>query len=151
MKATRRYAAGLAAVVATAASLLAVTGLGAGAAGASSFPAFVAPLHHITTLASTVPANGDVNPYGVAVIPRGTGHLGRGNILVSNFNNKANVQGTGTTIVQITQSGRPGSASAGTARCMWPIRWRTGSRLSLARYSGSPTRAGASPSARVTP
>jgi hypothetical protein len=105
MKATRRYAAGLAAVVATAASLLAVTGLDAGAAGASSFPAFVAPLHHITTLASTVPANGDVNPYGVAVIPHGTGRLGRGNILVSNFNNKANVQGTGTTIVQITPHG----------------------------------------------
>ena len=73
MKATRRYAAGLAAVVATAASLPAATGLGAGAAGASSFPAFVGPLHHITTLASTVPANGDVNPYGVAVIPRSTG------------------------------------------------------------------------------
>ena len=105
MKATRRYAAGLTAVVATAASLLAATGLGAGAAGASSFPAFVAPLHHITTLASTVPANGDVNPYGVAVIPHGTGHLGQGNILVSNFNNKANVQGTGTTIVQITPHG----------------------------------------------
>src|SRR5437773_1696867 len=106
MKATRRYAAGLAAVVATAASLLAVTGLGAGAAGASSsFPAFVAPLHHITTLASTVPANGDVNPYGVAVIPHGTGHLGHGNVLVSNFNDKANVQGTGTTIVQITPHG----------------------------------------------
>ncbi|HEX3312815.1 MAG TPA: hypothetical protein VHS32_41775, partial [Streptosporangiaceae bacterium] len=105
MKATRRYAAGLAAVVATAASLLAVTGLDAGAAGASSFPAFVAPLHHITTLASTVPANGDVNPYGVAVIPHGPGRLGRGNILVSNFNNKANVQGTGTTIVQITPHG----------------------------------------------
>ena len=54
---------------------------------------------------STVPANGDVNPYGVAVIPHATGHLGRGNILVSNFNNKANVQGTGTTIVQITPHG----------------------------------------------
>src|ERR1700745_720421 len=105
MKNTSRSGAGRAAVVATAASLLAATGLGAGAAGASSFPAFVAPLHHITTLASTVPANGDVNPYGVAVIPHGTGHLGQGNILVSNFNNKANVQGTGTTIVQITPHG----------------------------------------------
>ena len=105
MKTTRRYAAGLAAVVTTAASLLAVTGLGAGVAGASGFPAFVGPLHHVTTLASTVPANGDVNPYGVAVIPRSTGHLRRDNILVSNFNNKANVQGTGTTIVQITPHG----------------------------------------------
>ena len=105
MKATRRYAAGLAAVVTTAADLLAATGLGAGVAGASGFPAFVGPLHHITTLASTVPANGDVNPYGVAVVPVSTGHLGQGNTLVSNFNNKANVQGTGTTIVQITPHG----------------------------------------------
>jgi hypothetical protein len=105
MKATRRYAAGLAAVVTTTAGLLAATGLGAGVAGASGFPAFVGPLHHVTTLASTVPANGDVNPYGVAVVPRSTGHLRRDNILVSNFNNKANVQGTGTTIVQITPRG----------------------------------------------
>ena len=105
MKPTRRYAVGLAAVVTTAASLLAVTGLGAGVADASGIPAFVGPLHHITTLASTVPANGDVNPYGVAVVPRSTGHLGQDNILVSNFNNKANVQGTGTTIVQITPRG----------------------------------------------
>ena len=105
MKTTRRYAAGLAAVVTTAAGLLAATGLGAGVAGASGFPAFVGPLHHVTTLASTVPANGDVNPYGVAVIPRSTGHLGRDNILVSNFNDKANVQGTGTTIVQVTPAG----------------------------------------------
>ena len=105
MKTTRRYAAGLAAVVTTAAGLLAATGLGAGVAGASSLPAFVGPLHHITTLASTVPANGDVNPYGVAVIPQSTGRLHQNNILVSNFNNKANVQGTGTTIVQITPGG----------------------------------------------
>jgi len=105
MKATRRYAAGLAAIVTTTAGLLAGTGLAAGAAGAASFPAFVGPLHHVTTLASTVPANGDVNPYGVAVVPRSTGNLRQGNILVSNFNNKANVQGTGTTIVEITPHG----------------------------------------------
>jgi hypothetical protein len=105
MKTTRRYAAGLAAVVTTAAGLLAATGLGAGVAGASSLQAFVGPFHHVTTLGSTVPANGDVNPYGVAVIPQSTGRLHQNNILVSNFNNKANVQGTGTTIVQITPGG----------------------------------------------
>src|SRR5712675_2341686 len=98
MKATRRYAAAFAATVTATAGLLVGAGLTAGSASAGGFPAFVGPLHHVTTLASTVPANGDVNPYGVAVVPRGTGHLGRGNILVSNFNNKANVQGTGTTI-----------------------------------------------------
>ena len=105
MKTTRRYAAGLAAVVTTAAGLLAATGLGAGVASASGFPAFVGPLHHITTLASTVPANGDVNPYGVAVIPRSAGNLRQGSVLVSNFNDKTNAQGTGSTIVEITPRG----------------------------------------------
>jgi hypothetical protein len=105
MKATRRYAAGLAAIVTTTAGLLAGTGLTAGSASAAGFGAFVGPLHHTSVLASTVPGNGDVNPYGVAVVPRSTGDLRRGNVLVSNFNNKANVQGTGTTIVQITPGG----------------------------------------------
>ena len=94
-----RLAAALAAGAAAAVGLLPMS------AYASGNGAFVGPLHTIDTVASTVPANGDVNPYGVAVIPHGTGHLGRGNILVSNFNNKANVQGTGTTIVQITPHG----------------------------------------------
>ena len=55
--------------------------------------------------ASTVPTNGDINPYGVAVVPRTVGHLVRGDILVSNFNAKSNLQGTGTTIVQLTPGG----------------------------------------------
>ena len=59
----------------------------------------------ITTLSSTVPANGDVNPYGVFRVPRSVGKLVRGNILVSNFNNISNLQGTGTTIVQISPMG----------------------------------------------
>jgi len=59
----------------------------------------------IKKVASTVPANGDINPYGVAVIPTTTGSLVRGNILVSNFNDSDNFQGTGTTIVQISPSG----------------------------------------------
>ena len=60
----------------------------------------------IKTIASTVPANGDVNPYGVAIVPRSGGVLTKGNILVSNFNNSMNLQGTGSTIVQITPSGQ---------------------------------------------
>jgi uncharacterized protein (TIGR03118 family) len=57
---------------------------------------------------TTVPPNGDLNPYGVAFVPNNfpvNGALAAGNILVSNFNNGANQQGTGTTIVQITPSG----------------------------------------------
>jgi len=59
----------------------------------------------ITTIASTIPSNGDLNPYGVARVPTTTGSLTKGNILVSNFNNSKNLQGTGTTIVQISPSG----------------------------------------------
>src|ERR1039457_4987063 len=105
MKATRRHAAALAAIVTATASLLAGPSLAAGAASAGGFRAFTGPLHHVTTLASTVPGNGDINPYGMAVVPRSTGDLWRGNVLISNFNDKANVQGTGTTIVQVTPSG----------------------------------------------
>src|ERR1700723_3795797 len=57
---------------------------------------------------STVPSNGDVNPYGVAfapkILPAGSG-LQAGDILVSNFNNSQNLQGTGTTIVRVNSPG----------------------------------------------
>ncbi len=66
---------------------------------------FLGRFNNIVRVASTVPANGDVNPYGVAVIRRSVGSLVRGNILVSNFNNGGNLQGTGTTIVQISPDG----------------------------------------------
>src|ERR1017187_8482725 len=39
----------------------------------------------IVTVASTVPSNGDVNPYAVAVVPASIGKLVKGHILVSNF------------------------------------------------------------------
>ena len=55
----------------------------------------------MTTIASTVPGNGDVNPYGVAVVGEDTGRLVKGRVLVSNFNAQTNLQGTGTTIVQV--------------------------------------------------
>jgi uncharacterized protein (TIGR03118 family) len=57
---------------------------------------------------STVPTNGDVNPYGVAFVPQnfqGGGVLKPGDLLVSNFNDSSNVPGTGTTIARITPSG----------------------------------------------
>jgi len=54
---------------------------------------------------STSPSNGDLNPYGLAVVPNGfQGKLQPGQLLVSNFNNSAangNVQGEGSTIVII--------------------------------------------------
>jgi uncharacterized protein (TIGR03118 family) len=57
---------------------------------------------------STVPSNGDVNPYGVAFVPfnfPAGGTIAPGDILVSNFNNSSNQQGTGTTIVRIGPNG----------------------------------------------
>jgi|SRR5580658_1354430 hypothetical protein len=59
----------------------------------------------VVKVASTVPPNGDMNPYGVAVVERTTGNLIAGHILVSNFNNSANLQGTGTTIMDIAPNG----------------------------------------------
>jgi hypothetical protein len=58
--------------------------------------------------ASTVPANGDVNPYGVAFVPEdfvSGGAIHPGDVLVANFNDKGNVQGTGTTIVRVSATG----------------------------------------------
>jgi hypothetical protein len=58
----------------------------------------------------TVPANGDVNPYGVAFVPKGFprgGLLRPGDIIVANFNNTGNLQGTGTTIVRTDRKGGP--------------------------------------------
>ncbi len=60
--------------------------------------------HSPERVVSTVPPNGDENPYGVAVVPAGfpkAAPLAPGDILVSNFNNNQNLQGTGTTIVSI--------------------------------------------------
>lgn len=60
---------------------------------------------------STVPSNGDVNPYGVAFVPASVtpppqALFSVGDVLVSNFNNLENLQGTGTTIVRVTPSGQ---------------------------------------------
>jgi hypothetical protein len=66
---------------------------------------FVGHLSRISEVASTVPANGDVNPYGTAVVPRSVGGLTAGHVLVSNFNNSQNQQGTGTTIVDVSRRG----------------------------------------------
>ncbi len=71
----------------------------------ASGPTFVSQFPTNSKVASTVPANGDINPYGVAVVPHTTGMLVRGDVLVSNFNNSANLQGTGTTIVEVAPNG----------------------------------------------
>src|SRR5260370_22262609 len=62
-------------------------------------------------LSSTIPANGDLNPYGLAFVPDGLapgGTIAPGDVLVSNFNDLNNCQGKGTTIIKLT----PNSAVA---------------------------------------
>ncbi|MFH9347919.1 hypothetical protein [Kitasatospora sp. NPDC017646] len=88
-------------VAATATLLFGATASG----GADARAPFLGPLHTITQIASTVPGNGDVNPYGTFTIRHSEGRLHRGNVLVSNFNDNLNQQGTGTTLVQVSPDG----------------------------------------------
>jgi hypothetical protein len=77
-----------------------------------------------TVNSSTIPANGDVNPYGVAFVPEdfpSGGALAAGDVLVSNFNNTANSQGTGTTIVQLRPAGPLAPAGTAVAFFMSPL------------------------------
>ncbi|MGN6082022.1 hypothetical protein [Trinickia sp.] len=60
---------------------------------------FLETIHRDTTLINTVPENGDQNPYAIAVAPVSSGTIKAGDVLVGNFNNAANLQGTGSTIV----------------------------------------------------
>lgn len=99
-----RLAGGLAAFIFLAGAALAA-GAGPNDAASPVIPQLPA---HPTSSISTVPANGDLNPYGVAFVPQGFpdgGPLRPGDILVSNFNNGMNLQGTGSTIVRISRSG----------------------------------------------
>lgn len=56
------------------------------------------------TLTSTVPANGDQNPYALVVAPASAGSIRKGDVLVDNFNNQGNLQGTGSTIIDYRPS-----------------------------------------------
>jgi hypothetical protein len=103
-------------------ALLALSGCGSSSSSSSSSSstaaattpakpaAFIVPLKAFSTVGSTVPANGDVNPYGIAFVPSSIGKLKAGQMLISNYNAKEsakrNGQGTGTTIVQVSTSGK---------------------------------------------
>src|ERR1700722_1074275 len=70
--------------------------LGTGAAQAQSV---LQSLHRHPTLATTITDNGDLNPYAVVVAPVSSGKIQKGDVLVDNFNNSSNLQGTGGTII----------------------------------------------------
>jgi hypothetical protein len=60
---------------------------------------FLETVHRHVTLTSTVPDNGDQNPYAVVVAPVSAGRIQKDDVLVDNFNDKNNLQGLGTTII----------------------------------------------------
>jgi hypothetical protein len=97
------------AAVAAFAALTACVLLSPGSAAAFDH-SFIGSFTKVSTVGSTVPANGDLNPYGIVNVPTSAGKLVAGDILISNFNNggsppTGNLQGTGSTIVQLTPSG----------------------------------------------
>src|SRR5512142_1812852 len=101
---TRRIV--LASITLAEAAATAVLAAVAPAAQAGTQGSFIGGFHKLTTIGSTVPANGDVNPYGTVLVRQSAGSLVKGNVLISNFNNAKNLQGTGTTIVQVSPSGK---------------------------------------------
>jgi hypothetical protein len=67
---------------------------------------FLEKIHRHVTLGSTVPANGDQNPYAIVVAPVSAGKIQKDDVLVDNFNDRNNLQGLGTTIVAYTPATR---------------------------------------------
>jgi hypothetical protein len=91
----------LPALVATSAMFFAGSALASGNEKEPYLPSAV-------VVASTIPSNGDLNPYGVAFVPQGFpngGTVSANNLLISNFNNNQNLQGTGSTIIQVNGMG----------------------------------------------
>jgi hypothetical protein len=92
--------------------------------------------HHLLT--STQPANGDQNPYALIVAPVSAGTVQKDDVLVDNFNNNGNLQGTGSTIIDYRPStgqmtvfaaiphdlpGCPGGIGLSTAMTMLQTGW----------------------------
>ena len=99
---------------------------------------YLAMIRRHLTRTSTVPANGDLNPYAIVVAPVSSGKIRKDDVLVTNFNNVSNLQGTGTTIVQYEPSTKkttvfadlpqrlaecPGGVGLGTAMTMLKSGW----------------------------
>jgi hypothetical protein len=140
---TRRRAGTVALTVALAAVLGVGPAVGSSASttpnrpGAGAGRPFLRGLSTVTTIASSIPANGDENPYAVLVAPFGSGTIRKGDVLVDNFNSVSNERGTGTTIVVVEPSGAtelfaeiprhlsgcPGGVGLTAAMTMLPTGW----------------------------
>jgi hypothetical protein len=110
----------------------------AGATWAAQPAGFLDGIHRQTTLASTVPDNGDQNPYAIVVAPVSAGTVHKDDVLVTNFNDAGNLQGLGTTIVNYSPTtkklttfaalprdlaGCPGGVGLSTAMTMLKAGW----------------------------
>jgi hypothetical protein len=93
-----------AAVVALA--FAAATTLPPGYARADDPHGFLETVHKHIMLTSTIPDNGDQNPYALLVAPVSAGKVQKDDVLIDNFNNLSNLQGLGTTIVDFNPSTR---------------------------------------------
>src|ERR1700761_3978371 len=67
---------------------------------------FLENIHRHITLTTTVTPNGDLNPYAIVVAPVSSGPIQKDDVLVDNFNDVSNLQGTGTTIVDYNPSAK---------------------------------------------
>jgi hypothetical protein len=138
------------------AAILAFGAIAAAPASADEPRGFLETVHKHITLTSTVPDNGDQNPYALVVAPVSAGKIQAGDVLVDNFNNLSNLQGLGTTIVDVNPATRqtalfaklprqlpqcPGGVGLSTAMAMlksgWVIVGSTPSNDGTTRTKGS--------------
>ncbi|HYA20988.1 MAG TPA: hypothetical protein VEG25_10135 [Burkholderiales bacterium] len=109
-----------------------------GGARAADQQGFLETIHRHITRTSTVTDNGDLNPYAVVVAPVSAGKIQKNDVLVTNFNNVSNLQGTGGTIVEFNPSTKkttlfanlpqhlpqcPGGVGLGTAMTVLKTGW----------------------------
>jgi hypothetical protein len=116
---------------------------------------YLETIHRHVTRTSTVTDNGDLNPYAIVVAPVSAGKITNGDVLVTNFNNVSNLQGTGGTIIDYSPSTKkttlfaslpqdlpqcPGGVGLGAAMTMlksgWVIVGSTPSRDGTTRTKG---------------
>jgi len=103
---TRRLLAGasvVAALLLACGALVAATILAA-PAHADQPAGFLETVRKHVTLTTTVPENGDQNPYAIVVAPVSVGRVKKDDVLIDNFNDLSNLQGLGTTIVDYNPS-----------------------------------------------
>jgi DNA-binding beta-propeller fold protein YncE len=77
-----------------------------GSARADATQGLLETIHKHIALTSTITDSGDLNPYAVVLAPVSAGKIQKDDVLIDNFNNLSNLQGTGTTIVDFNPSTR---------------------------------------------